>query len=84
MTDNQPTDLRIELGRTRLDPAEIRQLRPGTVVSLSALAGGPVDVYAAGRLVARGESVVHDGRVAVRVVELIGLPSALGRQKCVA
>ena len=73
MTDNQLSDLRIELGRTRLDPDGVRQLRSGAVVSLDSAAGEPVDVYAAGRLVARGEAVVHDDRVAVRVVELVGL-----------
>jgi flagellar motor switch protein FliN/FliY len=65
-------ELRIELGRTRLDPEAARQLRGGAVVSLDNAAGEPVDVYAAGRLVARGETVVHDDRVAVRLVELTG------------
>jgi flagellar motor switch protein FliN len=72
MTDSQQIDLRIELGRTHLDPEDMRQLRGGTVVSLDTLAGEPVDVYAAGRLVARGETVVHNDCVAVRVVELVG------------
>ena len=71
MTDNQLIALRIELGRTCLGADGVRQLRSGAVVSLDGAAGEPVDLYAAGRLVARGQTVVHENRVAVRVVELV-------------
>jgi flagellar motor switch protein FliN len=84
MTNSRPIDLQIELGRAHLDPAEVRQLRPGTVISLDSLAAAPVDIHAGGRLVARGETVVHDGCVAVRVVEIVALSAVHGRQKCVA
>lgn len=84
MTNNRPIDLRIELGRAHLDPNELHRLRPGTVISLDSLAAAPVDIYAGGRLIGRGETVVHDGCVAVRVVEIVALRAVHGRQKCVA
>jgi flagellar motor switch protein FliN/FliY len=65
-------DLRIELGRTRMRPGEVRKLRSGSVIPLDKLAGEPVDLHAGGRRIARGELLVLDGKIAVRVVELAG------------
>ena len=70
--DIRRIDLRIELGRTHLSVADARQLRSGSVVSLDRQAGEPVDLYAAGELVARGETIVLDNKLGVRVVELVG------------
>jgi flagellar motor switch protein FliN len=68
-------DLKIELGRTRLNLDEILQLRRGSVVTLDKLAGDPVDVFVNGRLVARGEVLVLNDNFCVRVAELIGSDS---------
>jgi flagellar motor switch protein FliN len=65
-------DLKIELGRTRMNLDEILQLRKGSVVTLDKLAGDPVDIYANGRLVARGEVLVLNDNFCVRVAELVG------------
>lgn len=68
-------DLKIELGRTRLNLEEILQLRRGSVVTLDKLAGDPVDIYVNGRLVARGEVLVLNDNFCVRVAELVGSDS---------
>ncbi len=65
-------ELRIELGRTRMRRGEVRRLRSGSVIPLDKLAGEPVDLRAGGRRIARGELLVLDGKIAVRVVELAG------------
>ena len=49
-------DLKIELGRTRMPLEDVLRLRREVVITLDKLAGDPVDVYANGRLIARGES----------------------------
>jgi len=67
----QQVELRIELGRTRLQPDDLRELRSGSVVSLDGPLGEPAAIYAAGRLIGRGEIVVVDGKIGVRVVKLI-------------
>ena len=64
-------DLRIELGRTQMTLDEVLQLRGGSVVALDKLAGDPVDVYANGRLVARGEVLVMNDNFCIRVTELV-------------
>jgi flagellar motor switch protein FliN/FliY len=69
-------DIKIELGRTRMNLDEILQLRRGSVVTLDKLAGDPVDVYVNGRLVARGEVLVLNDNFCVRVAELLGNENA--------
>lgn len=68
-------DLKIELGRTRLNLEEILQLRRGSVVTLDKLAGDPVDIFVNGRLVARGEVLVLNDNFCVRIAELVGSDS---------
>lgn len=64
-------DLKIELGRTHMELEEVLKLRKGSVVPLDKLAGDPVDIYANGRLIARGEVLVLNDSFCVRVAELI-------------
>ena len=66
----QQVELRIELGRTRLQPDDAQQLRSGSVLSLDGAIGEPAAIYAADRLIGRGEIVVVNGKIGVRVTEL--------------
>ena len=70
-------DLKIELGRTNMLLEDVLSLRRGSVVTLDKLAGDPVDLYANGRLVARGEILVLNDNFCVRVAELVGSESLL-------
>jgi flagellar motor switch protein FliN/FliY len=65
-------DLKIELGRTHMHLDEVLGLKQGSVVTLDKLAGDPVDIYANGRLIARGEVLVLNDNFCVRVAELMG------------
>ncbi|MEN6404909.1 MAG: FliM/FliN family flagellar motor switch protein [Thermoguttaceae bacterium] len=69
--DPTPISVRIEFGRARPRRDEVQKLRVGDIVPLDNHATDLVGVYANGRLVARGEPLVVDGRIGVRVVELI-------------
>jgi flagellar motor switch protein FliN len=64
-------DLKIELGRTHMHLEDVLRLKQGAVVTLDKLAGDPVDIYANGRLIARGEVLVLNDSFCVRVAELI-------------
>jgi flagellar motor switch protein FliN/FliY len=64
-------DLRIELGRTHMHLEDVLKLGKGAVVPLDKLAGDPVDVYANGRLIARGEVLILNDNFCVRVAELV-------------
>lgn len=64
-------DISIELGRAEILIEDVLKLREGSVVSLDKLAGDPVDIVANGRLVARGELLVIDGKFGVRLSEVL-------------
>ncbi|MCA9126980.1 MAG: flagellar motor switch protein FliN [Planctomycetales bacterium] len=68
-------ELKIELGRTHMLLDDVLRLRRGSIVTLDKLAGDPVDLYANGRLVARGEILVLNDNFCVRVAELVGSDS---------
>ncbi|MCM2370437.1 flagellar motor switch protein FliN [Aporhodopirellula aestuarii] len=72
LIDEVEMDLRIELGRTKMRLEEVLRLRRGSVVALDKLAGDPVDIFANGRLIARGEVLVMNDNFCVRVTELVG------------
>lgn len=69
-----PVRLTVELGRAELTLAEVLALRPGAVVELDRLAGDPVDLLANGRLIARGEILVINEGLALRVLEVLPSP----------
>jgi flagellar motor switch protein FliN len=68
--------VRIELGRIRMPVRQVMEIACGAVVGLNALADGGVDIYVAGRLVARGDVVVHEGNYCIRVTDLFRHPQA--------
>jgi flagellar motor switch protein FliN/FliY len=70
-------DLKIELGRTRMQLDEVLQLKRGAVVTLDKLAGDPVDIFVNGRLIARGEVLVLNDNFCVRVAELVAGDTAV-------
>ncbi len=66
-----PLEVTVELGRTRLLIRDILDLSPGSIIELDKLAGEPVDLFANGLLLARGEVIVIDDNFGVRVTEII-------------
>ncbi|NOH01723.1 MAG: flagellar motor switch protein FliN [Chloroflexi bacterium] len=61
----------VELGRTRMQLAQILELQHGSVVELDRLAGDPVDVFVNDCMVAHGEVVVVDDKFGVRITEMV-------------
>lgn len=61
----------VELGRTRILMRDLLGLRAGSIVELDRPAGGPVDVVVNGTLLARGEVVVVDDELGVRITEVV-------------
>ena len=71
LLDDVELDVQIELGRTSLYIEDVLRLGVGSVVELDKLAGDPVDVYINQRLVARGEVLVLNDNLCVRVNDII-------------
>lgn len=61
----------VELGRTRMQLAQILELQHGSVIELDRLAGDPVDIFVNECIVARGEVVIVDDKFGVRITEMI-------------
>ena len=67
-----PVSLTIELGGCQLPMREVLQLTVGSVVQLDKAADAPVELSINGKLIARGEVVVIEGRFAVKITEIVG------------
>ena len=65
-----PVTLTVELGSCELPMREVLQLAVGSVVQLNKPAGTPVELRANHKLVARGEVVVIEDRLGIRITEL--------------
>ncbi|HBB40296.1 MAG: flagellar motor switch protein FliN [Nitrospirae bacterium CG18_big_fil_WC_8_21_14_2_50_70_55] len=66
-----PIELSVELGSAHMAIHELLQLVDGSIVELDKLAGEPLDIRANGRLIARGEVVVVDDKIGVRVTDVV-------------
>ena len=72
-----PLELSIELGRIRMNLAELAaHLGPGSIITLDTPTGAPLDVRVNNRLVARAEAVAVGEKCGIRIVELIGKESS--------
>lgn len=70
-----PLRLSVELGSTTLPVREVLALTKGSVLVLNRMSGEPADIYVNERLIARGELITQDDRVAIRITELIASKS---------
>ena len=62
-----------DLGQTSLLVREILELKQGSIIPLSKLAGEMTDIYVNGIPLARGEVVVIADAIHVRIGEILGL-----------
>lgn len=71
MIQEIPIDITVELGRTTRKISEILEYGPGTIIELDKLLGEPLEIYANGKFIAKGEVVVIDDNFGVRVTDII-------------
>ncbi|HHC08795.1 MAG TPA: flagellar motor switch protein FliN [Actinobacteria bacterium] len=67
-------EVTVELGRAELRVRELLSLVEGSIVELDRPADSEVAVYVNGTLVARGEVVVVDDELGVRITEVVSRP----------
>jgi flagellar motor switch protein FliN/FliY len=63
--------LMVVLGETQISVEELARIGEGSIITLNRNAGEPVDVLAAGELVAKAEVVVIDENFGIRVSDVI-------------
>ncbi|MDQ6989823.1 MAG: FliM/FliN family flagellar motor switch protein [Mariprofundaceae bacterium] len=66
-----PLDVSVELGRVQLPLHVVARLHRGMILDLKKEANAEVNILANGRVFARGEVVAADGKLGVRVIEVI-------------
>ena len=63
--------LQVVLGGAVKSLQDLAELGEGTIIELDRLAGEPLDLVAAGEVIAKGEVVVIDENFGLRVTELL-------------
>jgi len=66
-----PLEISVELGRVNMPLHTVTRLGRGTVVDLKKEANAEVNILANGQVFARGEVVTADGKLGVRIVDVI-------------
>lgn len=74
-----PVEITVELGRTVKRISEILEYGPGTIIELDKLVGEPLEIYANGKFIARGEVVVIDDNFGIRVTDIINPSKRLNK-----
>jgi flagellar motor switch protein FliN/FliY len=67
-------DVTVQLGAVKLTVRELLTLQEGSILELDRAAGAAVDVMVNGRLIARGDVVVIDEELGVRITEILARP----------
>ncbi|MDD2557207.1 MAG: flagellar motor switch protein FliN [Desulfuromonadaceae bacterium] len=66
-----PLDVSVEVGRSRMLVRDLLQMDEGYVVELGKQANEPLDVYVNSRLIARGEVVLIDDKLGLRLTDVV-------------
>lgn len=64
-------NLTVELGRAELPIKEVLELTRGSVIELNRVAGEAVDLYANGKMIAKGEVVVIEDNFGLRITSIV-------------
>lgn len=62
--------LSIEIGRSQIKIRDLLKLTKGAIIELDKLAGEPVDVYANGKLISKGNIITANGKYCVRLTSV--------------
>ncbi|RPH51299.1 MAG: flagellar motor switch protein FliN [Desulfobacteraceae bacterium] len=66
-----PLDVRVELGQVKMIVNDLLQLGQGSIVELNKHISEQVDVFISDKLIARGEVVVVEEKLGIRLTDII-------------
>lgn len=61
----------VELGSCKMPMKEVLKLSPGSVVQLDKPTDAPVDLFVNNKFIGRGEVVVVDNKLGIKILELM-------------
>lgn len=64
-------ELTVELGKSELPIKNVLELTKGSIIELDKVAGEPVELYANGKLIAKGEVVVIEDNFGLRITTIV-------------
>mgnify|MGYP000857666616 CR=1 FL=1 len=64
-------EISVEIGRTKLTIGELLALSKGSIIELNRIAGESVDIYVNDKLLGKGEIVLVNERLGVRIMEIL-------------
>jgi len=67
----------VEVGQTRMPIADILNLKIGEMIALAGNAKDPLKIFVNDKLFALGEAVEVNGKLAVRIAEVIGKKASI-------
>ena len=67
-----PVELVVEMGRKRMLLRDIAKLKTDDIVDLEQTIEAPLNIVVGGKLLARGELVKVNGRIGLRIIEMVG------------
>ena len=67
-----PVELVVELGRKKMLLRDIAKLKTDDIVDLEQTMEAPLNIVVGDKLLARGELVKVNGRIGLRIIEMIG------------
>ncbi len=66
-----PLQVSVEVGRSKILVKDLLQMSEGYVVELDKLAGEPLELYVNSRLIARGEAVLVNDKLGLRLTDVV-------------
>ncbi|MBN1142156.1 MAG: flagellar motor switch protein FliN [Deltaproteobacteria bacterium] len=66
-----PLQVSVEVGRTRILVRDLLQMQDGYIVELDKPAGKPLDLYVNSKLIAKGEPVLVNDKLGLRLTDVI-------------
>ncbi|MEW6103232.1 MAG: FliM/FliN family flagellar motor switch protein [bacterium] len=66
-----PIKVSVEIGRTKKYVKDVVNMKEGEIYALDKLTGEPFDILANGKIIAKGQIVVINDIVGIRVTELV-------------
>lgn len=66
-----PVEISVEIGRAKMVIGELLSLSKGSTIELNKIAGEPVDIYVNDKLLGKGDMVVVNERLGVRITEIV-------------
>ncbi len=70
LVDQLPVTLEVRVGSVTLSASELGGMKPGAIVTLGE-SGDVVQLTAGGQVIARGEPVVVDGQLGLRILQIM-------------